>query len=154
MGENMKKNLIKKAMSLLEKANETSLVSVLKRKIEKEERIKSLKKDYSLSESEIGEVLSVFEGFNGSLDLYDVEEWNAEQRKLLIDLFNSSDVELYDDGNYLLDYNTLSERVMDEPHKYFDYCDWEDIILEHFYTVDIKEIVSNYGCCEHNGNGV
>ena len=148
------KKLIEEAMTLLEKANETSLISVLKRKFEKEERIKSLMKDYSLSESEIEEVLSVFDSFNGSLDLYDVEEWNAEQRKLLIDLFDSSYVELFHDGDYLLDYNTLSEKVMDEPYKYFDYCDWEDIILEYFETADHKEIISTFGCSEHDDNGV
>ena len=157
MGIIMNKEIIKKAMSLLNEANETALVSKLKSKIERVEKIESLMKDYSLSEEEIDEVLNRFERFNGSLDLYDVEDWNAVQRTLLIDLFEKSYAELYYDDTYgdeLLDYNTLSERVMDDPAKYLDYCEWEEVIQEHFDTADIKEIISTYGCCEEDKDSV
>lgn len=99
--------------------------------------VKLYMEKYGLSQDEVEEVQSVFDDFDGSVRMWDVEVFKPNQKKFLVDLLYDSD-NLYVDNNEIINYETLRDRVCESPE---DYIDVDDAIDDRWQVANKEDLL-------------
>lgn len=102
-----------------------------------DDEVKSFMEKYGLTQDEVEEAKSIFDDFDGSLSMWDVEDLKPKQKELLVDLLYDSD-NLYVDDDEIINYETLHDRACESPE---DYIYLDDAIDDRWEIADKEELL-------------